>query len=181
MRNYKAKNDLNYLDRFLYKLLIGMFLVVILVVGERLKIISLKKIQNSLNENINILKVVKVFNGPNHTLIPLDEDNALEVINIDYTNYSLIDGGRKINLDDNEVKNIRVGIVVKIVKHDYYEIHIKSIDGMDYIYRDLEKIDVSIYQYVKTGQKIGKAYNNSFELFVMSKGELLSLDDVYPI
>lgn len=158
-----------------------MFLVLLMVIGENLKIISLKKIQNSLNENINILKVVKIFNGPNHTLIPLDEDNALEVINIDYTNYSLIDGGRKITLDDDSVKNIRVGVVVKIIKNDNYEVHIKGIDDIDYVYKDLKKIDVSIYQYLKTGQKIGEAYNNGFELFVMSKGELLSLDDVYPI
>lgn len=183
MRKYKNKNkkELNFLDRFLYKLVIGMTIVVIIMIGNRINLFSLEKVKNCLSENFNILKIVKVFNSPNHTLIPLDEDNSLEVINMDYTNFSIIDGGRRINLNDSLVKNIKVGIVVKIIKEDTYSVYIKGIDGLEYIYRDLENIDLNIYQYVKTGQTIGQAKKDSFDLFVMSKGNLINLDDVYPI
>lgn len=178
MKKNQQDSELTLMDRFLYKMVIGLSILVLLLIGARAKVINLEKIQNELRQNVNIVKIIEYFNRPNLKLIPIDDEDHQEVIN--YHNYVNLDGGRRI-LGVEEAKIVRSGVVVKIIKKDTYSITVKGKDGYEYTYENIETKNVNIYQYVKAGDIIGKVKNNSFDLFVSSQHGLVDADDVLPV
>ena len=66
------EKELNFVDRFLYKLLIGAFLLLAVVFFGRIGVIDLEKVRASLSEHYNILKVIRSINGENRFLLPMD-------------------------------------------------------------------------------------------------------------
>ena len=180
MSRHKQDYELNMIDRFLYKMVIGLSLLVLLLIGTRYNIVSLEKVQNAMRQNINIVKIISYFNRPNLKLIPIDIEDTKETSTVVYDDYTIIDGGRRINVSSS-VKNIRSGVVVKIEKKDTYKITVKSIDGYEYVYDNISNKKVNIYQYVKAGDIIGEVNNDTFDLYVYSKNGIVNLDDVLPV
>ena len=180
MSRNKQDYELNMIDRFLYKMVIGLSLLVLLLIGTRYNIVSLEKVQNAMRQNINIVKIISYFNRPNLKLIPIDIEDTKETSTVVYDDYTIIDGGRRINVSSS-VKNIRSGVVVKIEKKDTYKITVKSIDGYEYVYDNISNKKVNIYQYVKAGDIIGEVNNDTFNLYVYSKNGIVNLDDVLPV
>lgn len=180
MSRNKQDYELNMIDRFLYKMVIGLSLLVLLLIGTRYNIVSLEKVQNAMRQNINIVKIISYFNRPNLKLIPIDIEDTKETSTVVYDDYTIIDGGRRINVSSS-VKNIRSGVVVKIEKKDTYKITVKSIDGYEYVYDNISNKKVNIYQYVKAGDIIGEVNNDTFDLYVYSKSGIVNLDDVLPV
>ena len=78
------------------------------------------------------------------------------------------------------VENFKAGVVVKIMRREgMYEVTVKGIDGYEYVYDNLETIDVNMYKFVKSGEIIGlpgsKNGKNFFRFYVYSKGRPVDL------
>lgn len=174
--------DLNIVDRFLYKLLICTIMLFAVVIFDRIDIIKLDKARQPFAEHINILPFLQKLNGKEGILLPVDINDQVSTTTYQlYQNSQVIKNGRLIVLGDYEgVENYKAGVVVKIVKYDgLYEVTVKGIDGYEYVYNNLESIDVNIYKFVKSGEILGlpgsKSGKNFFRFYVYSKGQPVDL------
>lgn len=176
---YKSKKeaDYNFLDRFLIKLVFGLTVVLLVVVLNRFKVISLDSLQKTLSEQINIAKVVETVTGESN-LINFKIDKTAEV---DATTFSSITNNNNIYTlglgNYQAVETVKCGVVVKINKNqdETYLVVIKGYDGYEYHYNKLTSIDVNIYQLLNANEIIGKASQtndkNFYQLVVYDNGE----------
>lgn len=151
--------NINYLDRFLYKLLFSTVLLVISFALDYFNVININKVQNEMRSNINILKTIQVINGKVN-LIDLGYGDEIAVSNSIYE-YDIIDGKEVIKTNSLTGVNAHIaGVVVRIEKtNNKYTLTIVGIDDKTYVYSLLDSIDVHIYSYVKTNEIIGKSKN----------------------
>ncbi|HHX80014.1 MAG TPA: M23 family metallopeptidase [Acholeplasmataceae bacterium] len=176
------KDDFNLIDRFLYKLLICSAFLFAIVFLDQVKVVKLEKVRQPFAEHINILPFIQKLNGKESFLLPVDITDQVSAPTYQvYQNSQVIKNGRLIVLDDYQgVENYKAGVVVKIHKvNGLYEVTVKGIDGYEYVYNNLESIDVNIYKYLKSGDIIGlpgrKNDKNFFRFYVYSKGEPVDL------
>lgn len=148
----------NIIDKFLYKLLFLVFILLSIVILDKQSIISLNSIKSGLNANINITSVLKKING-DLNIIDLGND-ILEVSKEDYY-IEENNGYYKYLLKEKSVRNQTLGNVIKISKiNNLYEVIILDENNNEIIYSNLKKINVKIYQLVKVNEIIGEANNN---------------------
>jgi hypothetical protein len=173
--------DLNIIDRFLYKLLICMVLLFGLVLLDRINLLKLEEARKPFSEHLNILPFLKRINKGGF-LLPVEFTEHVSTTTYQtYKNSQVITNGRLIVLDDYQgVENYKAGVVVKIVKEEgMYQVTVKGIDGYEYVYDNLESIDVNIYKYLESGEIIGapgsKNGKNFFRFYVYSEGEPIDL------
>lgn len=174
----KDKN-LNFVDRFLYKLLIGFFLLLVVVVLDYFSVFgfSYQGLKNTLNRQFNILKVVEVINGNTNAIIPLEIDKDVAVDASAFEEIVDIENGKRMILGDyNAVECLMMGVVVKL-KHNQdgsYLVVIKGADDLEYHYDCLESVDVHIYQMIKANDIIGKASyddKNYYNLYIYNNSK----------
>lgn len=152
----KRKDKKTYFDKLYIRIFLSSLLLLILIGGKNL--LKLNIIDN-INNNMNILPILNLFTNMNDFNI---NDLPVDLI----TNYENIEYSKGINYITNEsfngVATACSGIVVKIVKHNHlYEVTIKTEDDLEYIYRGLASVDVSLYSYVVVNNTIGTAsFNN---------------------
>lgn len=154
--------NIGIIDRFLYKLFIGMFLLLSLVLLDYFEMINYEKIKTSFKKHYNILKLVDTING-NINIIPIELDNTISVSSNSYIYTEKLDDARKIILNDYEaIENYALGIIVEIerTKDNTYKVVVMGFDGIEYNYEKIESIDCKIYQCIKSGDIIGKASND---------------------
>ena len=148
----KSENNLTFMDRFWYKLVIGLILLFVICLLDKFSLVNVNEIKNKLNYNINSLEVIQKVNGKVN-LIDLGNENEISVSSepIEYVN------GNAIKTNSLEgVKNYACGVCIKVVKeNDKYEVTILGLDNKVYIYGNLETLDIHIYSYVKTKDIIG--------------------------
>lgn len=150
----KRNKDLNYIDRFLYKFIIGLVLLTGLFILDKFEYISVDKLKNELNGNINALEVVNLING-NLNIIDLGTEEETQVSTS--LDGEFIDDKMKVVTNNfYGVKCVICGVVTKIIRNNgYIEVTILGIDNVNYVYSHLQSIDVNIYEYVKTNTIIG--------------------------
>ncbi|HHZ18026.1 MAG TPA: M23 family metallopeptidase [Acholeplasmataceae bacterium] len=153
------EKELNFVDRFLYKLLIGAFLLLAVVFFGRIGVIDLEKVRASLSEHYNILKVIRSINGENRFLLPMDITDTVsgEVSALYMTGEKIPDG---LRIEVNEFQGVEVyktGVVVAIIKNKNgtYQVKVKGIDDYTYVYDRLASVDCNIYKIVTSGEIIG--------------------------
>lgn len=146
---------MNIIDRFLYKILILSFILLFAVVLEKNKVINLELIKNDLNQNFNVIKVVKTING-DFNIINLG-DNIIEVDKNDHkiteinSNYYLYETIKK------DVFSDILGSVTKIEKKDNkFNVYILDENNNLLVYSNLSSINVKIYQIIKVNDIIGE-------------------------
>ena len=92
--------------------------------------------------------------------MPLDiSEEVTESVSQTYLNYESIAGGKRIILSQMQgVEVYKSGLIMKIYqnKDKTYQVTIKGIDDIEYIYDKLETVDVNIYKIVHSGDIIGK-------------------------
>lgn len=154
------KDELSVVDRFLYKFIICLVLLVSLMLLDKVNILNIKEVRQDLAQNINMLKVLQFVNTDKEVFLPLNvNDEVIQSVSQTYMNYEEIEDGKRIIL--NQMQGVEVyksGIVIKIFqnKDDSYKVTIKGIDDVEYIYDKLEFVDLNIYKIVKSGDIIGK-------------------------
>lgn len=176
------EDELNFLDRFCYKLLIGTFILFVIILLDFFSIVNYQELRKKLSTNINILSVVKVFNGEDSALDILDMDDSIQVSADAYDEIVDIKNGKMIVLGNyNAVEVYKIGIVVKIVKesNETYTVTVKGLDGLDYKYAKLKSIDCHLYKLVKSGDILGLPSmsndKNYFHLYVTRNGKTIDV------
>lgn len=180
----KRYDDVNIIDRFLYKMLICTILLLMVIFLGKMKVLDIEKLQTELSQHYNFIPLLKAINGEEKVLIPVDLDDAVAVINVAaYQNSrKYTSGTRKVILKDMEgVENYRTGVVVKIQqnKDQTFQITVKGIDNYEYVYDRLESITCNIYKVVESGEIIGSPITvsgeNYFNFAVYDKDQIIDI------
>src|SRR5690554_6512862 len=165
---------MNIVDRFLYKLAICVFLLFAIVGLHKLGIIDYHKLQDSLSDNINLLKIVKTVNGES-SLLFMDFDDV-QPTNTNLVRTQDIKNGKRIILDSFEaVEALELGIVIKI---EADKVYLMDLNDNVFCYSQLDAIDVDIYQIVRKNQIIGRASVNNdgityYDLYVIKQNKYI--------
>lgn len=162
--------ELNAIDRFCYKLLIGTIVLLMVVLLDFVNLVSLSSVKKKMNMHWNVLKVVTLFNGDAKLLNVVDLDDTITVSGQAYLQIQNTNNEFIIKTGDYEAVEVyKLGIVVQIKKHndDSYLVVVKGLDGYEYYYDGLLTVDCSLYQLVKSGQILGKSPKGSNDHFFM--------------
>lgn len=176
----KTKDKRSYIDNLFLRIFLSSFILLILCsLDEFIPKFSMTKY---LKSNINIVKIAKIFSDTPLEII--DKDKLVEVYEPDIYDEVKYDDG--INYVTNNtysgVNNLVSGYVVKILKvNNQYTVVVKGVDDLEYYYKGLESIDISLYSYVDAKEIIGKSvYKDGkyhFELIIEKNGEKLNFYD----
>lgn len=171
------KEELNFIDRFLYKFIICLILLLGVVLLDKISLINIQKLQVEMQQHLNFLPVLKAINGDKGVLLPIDiSDEVSASASAMYQNYQEIKNGKRITLKSMQgVEVYKTGIVVKIIQNSNatFQVTLKGVDDYEYIYDNLETIDVNIYKLVKSGDIIGSPSSNYFDFFVYDKTQVV--------
>mgnify|MGYP003835037465 CR=1 FL=1 len=175
-------NELNFIDRFLYKLVICTFLLISVVFLDKIKVLKIERLQVPLSQHLNILPALQ-FLDRDGILLPLEITDQVSSSTYQvYQNAEIITNGRLITLADFQgVENYKPGVVVRIYKDkdNTYEVTVKGIDGFEYCYNHLETVDVNIYKYLKSGDIIGlpatKDGKNFYRFYIFNRDQAVHL------
>lgn len=173
-------SDLNFIDRFLYKLLFVFILLFMVVALDKFNILSYNNIKKELSKQVNILEIVDKVVGDS-TIFKVNYDYDTEV-SLETLDLKKTDDGYLVNLSSYEaVEVLKCGVVVEIKENDgLYLVHVKGKDGLDYYYDNLRSINTHIYQVVEAKTIIGSANYSSndnynleyfYKLSIYSDGE----------
>jgi hypothetical protein len=101
MRRY---DDVNIIDRFLYKMLICTILLLMVIFLGKMKVLDIEKLQTELSQHYNFIPLLKAINGEEKVLLPIELDDEVAVINLAaYQNSrKYTSGTRKVILKDME-------------------------------------------------------------------------------
>jgi hypothetical protein len=166
---------MSIVDRFLYKLAIMMFFLLAFVTLDKFKIVKIENVQNKINHNFNIIKFINTLNGKTN-LITI---NFQDVTSANTNAYKIkkLPQGTRIILDDYEaIEALTLGMVVKIDGNDVY-----ILDSNDYLYcyKNVNNLDVNIYQIIRKNQIIGRANVeegvNYFDVYVTKNNQYVNL------
>lgn len=150
----------NIIDKFLYKLLFLSAVLLLIVFLDKKSIIDINDIKKEINQNINITNIVKEVNGT-FGFIDLS-DNVISVSSTDSRSIKLDENNYIYETKKSDVVNQSLGSVIQINKKgNYYNVEILDENNNLLIYKNLNKINVKIYQIVKTNEIIGYAKNNN--------------------
>lgn len=155
----------NIIDKFLYKLLFLSALLVLIIFLDKKSIIDINKIKREMNQNINITNIIKEVNGK---LDFIDLNNDIINVSVNDSRSTKISENKYLyEIKKSDVLNQSLGSVNKINKvNNYYNIEILDENNNLIIYKNLNKINVKIYQIVKVNEIIGYAKNNDNEISV---------------
>jgi len=176
--------EMNFLDRFLYKLLIGSFLLMCVAFLDKIKLVDIDNIQSSIGQHYNILKIVKAVNGEKGVLLPfeLTDEVSTTVMQPYLDSVKLSNGKRKVIIEEfSGVEIYKTGVVVKIFQNSdqTFNVTVKGIDDLEYVYEKLESVDCNIYKIVSCGDILGspstKDDENYFEFYVKDKNQIIDI------
>lgn len=178
--NNKVKDKKTYIDNLFFRIFLSsLILLAFCLVDEFIPKFSMTKY---LKNNINIVKIAKIFNDTPLEII--DKNKLVEVYEQDiYDSVNYADGVNYVtNNTYSGVNNLVSGYVVKITKvNNRYTVVVKGVDDCEYSYKNLESIDVSLYSYVDANEIIGKSiYSDGkyhFELIIEKNHERISFYD----
>ncbi len=144
-KNNKQKS---YFDKLYIRIFLSSLLLLILLGGENIFNLHISSI---INQNINILPIVNLFTS-------IYDINDIEVsLEKHYEEIIFKHPDNIIKSSSfNGVLAIEEGIVTKITKeNNLYSVTVLSEKGINYTYRDITNIDITIYSYIKKGTIIG--------------------------
>lgn len=165
------------LKSFIYKTLITIVIVVFgSLISLKNELIKANIYENIYNNTLNLPKIKKTLTKYLGNIIPFKkiiQNKEVFNENISYKSINKYNNGFSLKLDDNyTIPIIKEGIVIFIGdKEDYNKcVIIEDEDGNDIIYGNLDKINIKLYDYVKKGDILGSAYNDTLYL-IFKNGE----------
>lgn len=181
----KRKNKENYIGIFIKNIFIKVFLVVFLLVFCSL---FMKKNNNYksfifdkiYNHNVSFAFIKKYYNKYLGDIIPFEsispQKKVISLNKIEYIEKSTYNNGVKLKLDNNYlIPILNDGIVIFIGEKEGFNntIIIEDDNRVDYIYGNLDDINVKLYDYVKKGDLLGTVKDNSLYLMFEKDGNVI--------
>lgn len=168
------EKDFNFIDRFLYKFIICLVLLLSVLLLDKINIINKEELKEKISYNVNFLKAFQLINGKDGAIIPIDlDENIDQKVSLTYQVYKEIPNGKRIIIKDMQgVEVYKTGIIIKIYQNqnNTYQVTVKGIDNIEYVYDNLESINCNIYKIVNSGNVIGhpskKNNENYFDFFI---------------
>lgn len=168
------KKPKNYITKLFFRIFLSSLLLLFLIIFDN-HLIKKSIIKNELNKNINFLKYFKNINSQFGNIINFKDvtnvDNLVTYDEIRYNNNT----NYLTNYTFDGCYSISEGVITKIYKDEgLYQITVKGIDDCEYIYDNLESVDLNIYNYVLKGTILGKIKrtNNYYQtsLIIVKEG-----------
>lgn len=151
--NKKSRNKTSY---FTMRLFLASVTLLLLSILSRVNIININNTILKEDSKFNFIKIAHKVNS----ILPFDILNSGERIVYSsnfYENVEFISGVNIVKDSNYAIRSLTDGVVNKITRHDgLFDVDIKTIDDYVYKYQNVESIDVSMYQYVKSDEIIGK-------------------------
>lgn len=181
MKNINEEKFIKYLRNLIYRVLL------VIVIFLSLAIISKSNskykdiiVSNLYEKNISFVKIKNFYNRYLGGIVPLDKiDNSVSPVfkeNLEYLDESIYYDGVKLEVSNNYlVPILSEGMVVYIGEKENYGnvVIIEGIDGIDIWYGNMEKVSVSLYDYVLEGDYLGTVEGNNLYLVYSSDGKFL--------
>ena len=165
------------LKEVIYKILIIIFIIIFgTLISNKNYNVKACIYKNIYNNTISFAKIKKFYNNYAGVVIPFqDMINETEVFNekIKYKELNMYDNGIKLTLESNyAIPLLSDGIVIFVGnKKDLNNtVIVEDENGIDYIYGNLDNINVKLYDYVKENSLLGEASDNTLYL-LFQKGE----------
>lgn len=182
MKNINEEKFIKYLRNLIYRVLL------VIVIFLSLAIISKSNskykdiiVSNLYEKNISFVKIKNFYNRYLGGIVPLDKiDNSVSSVfkeNLEYLDESIYYDGVKLEVSNNYlVPILSEGMVVYIGEKENYGnvVIIEGIDGIDIWYGNMEKVSVSLYDYVLEGDYLGTVEGNNLYLVYSSDGKFLN-------
>ena len=120
-------------------------------------IFSKTNFKNHLNEHINVLKMVDLYNGVFDSFVEIDENVSVSYSLLDTIDKKPYHNGIKVFSNDYYVLSLEDGLVVNKGKNDLIGKYISILTINDRIitYGNLDSIEIKLYELVKKDDLIG--------------------------
>ena len=158
-KNEKSKN--NYITKLFFRIFLSSIILLLLVIFNN------ANLNNKIKDNINFYKIFTKVNTAFGNIIEIKQNDLVDnLVFFDSINY---ENGKNniINYSFEGVTNLKCGIITSIKKNndETYSISIKAEDEYTNSYNFLTSIDYGIYEYVSTGDILGKSKKEN-DLFI---------------
>ena len=180
-QNNKSNNKI--IKYLLIKTLICLNLFMLFLIGIK-KIEGFDKLiyNNIYSHNISFAKFNSLYKKYLGNLFPIKEVEEIQVFNdtLDYIKKEKYLSGVKLTVNDNYlIPVLNDGIVTFIGEKDNYgtTVIIQDETGLETWYSNIDFGNITLYEYVKKGDYLGTAKENTIILSFEKKGEFLSYEE----
>lgn len=152
---------INIFTKFLLKMFILTFILLLSVVLDKVSIINLENLKSILGQNINIVQITKEVNGKLN-IIDLG-DNVINVSLNDSISIRMDTNKYLYKQKNNKIYSTVLGSIIRIntLDNGLYEIVIMDENNNLITYSCLQEINVNMYQIIKINDLIGVASINN--------------------
>lgn len=171
----KDDDNKNTLSKFLFTILIKSLIVVLLFLSSMIFIRQNDKNKKMFKEKVynNSLSFAKIYNlyskylGDALPFKDIIKDDTKKVSNEKIT-YSSIkkdgDGYLLVVPSNYTLQSIKSGIVIEVKKDDKYKniVKIQDKSGVNITYKNLNEVEVKLYDYVEKGEILGSVSNKLY-------------------
>lgn len=181
MKNINEDKIIKYLRNLIMRVLL--VIVIFLILGIVSKSNSKYKdiiVSNLYEKNISFTKIKNLYTKYLGGIVPLEkiDNSVVSVFNeeLEYINESIYYDGVKLEVSNNYlVPILSEGMVVYIGEKENYGnvVIIEGIDGIDIWYGNMDKVSISLYDYVLSGEYLGTIKDNNLYLVYSSDGKFL--------
>ena len=154
-------------------LIIALFLGLLITEKKDIELpINQSVIKKQLMSNMNLLKAADLYTGVLTKFVDIStvSDDYYEISQLSVSKHS---NGVYIVTNDEVVLSLEDGLVTFIGRYENIAkcVIIKTYDGREIIYGDLDNIEVGLYQYIKKNTIVGsvKSYNANYRYYLAMK------------
>lgn len=167
---------LKYVNKFLVLVVICLISLIVLKANPALKDKVYKKV---FQNNIGFAKINNVYEkyfGSSIPFINKEKNQVVSSTSLEHSKEEAYKDGVKLTVADNYViPSISSGLVIFAGEKEGYgnTIVVQRPDNIEVWYSNLENTSVSLYDYLKTGQTIGNAKDNTLYMVFVQEGKSL--------
>lgn len=174
-------NFMLVLRRFIFKCLIVAILTLTCLILSKKSVLAKNIIYNKVYDSyISFPRIKKIYNKYLGNILPFENINIEKPVfnneTIKYKEKSAYDSGVKLILENNYViPIINDGMVIFIGEKENLgkTLIIEDSNKINYIYGNLENINVKLYDYVNKGDLLGSSKDNTLYLLFEKDGKYL--------
>lgn len=167
---------IKYLNRFLILVIICLISLIVLKANPSLK----EKVNDLVFENnFSFAKINEVYKKYFGSSLPFYKEESVQTVSavkLEYTKKEKYKDGVKLSLNDNYViPSISNGLVIFEGEKEGYGkvVIVQRPDNVEVWYSNLDTVSVSLYDYVKSGQTLGAAKDNTLYMYFQKEGKAL--------
>jgi len=166
----------NYINKVLFTAVLTLILLILLKSNNDFKTDFYKQVYDT---NISFSKNLSVYKKYFGSLIPEDNTKAVFQENLDYTDRTSYLEGVSLSVGNGYlVPAIDSGLVINIGEKEGYGncLVVQQINEIDLMYCNMDKINVSMYDYVSEGDLLGEV-NDKLYLVYKKDGNVLNYEE----